>query len=342
MFSPGGGLNQAGAHRADSHGNAGLAARRQAFRRRLRQRPGKPFQSVTDFPCRDTHCRLITGGPEAFYPVGVAEPSGSPAPHGRVAAFFDLDKTIIASSSALAFSKPMLRHGLISRRAALKSAYAQFVFSLSGADEDRTERMRGEISALCAGWDVEQVRAIVNETLHDIVDPLVYAEATELIASHQAQGHDVIVLSAAGEELVHPIASMLGIAHSVATRMEIIDGRYSGQVEFYCYGEQKAIAAKQLAGDRGYDLAACSAYTDSSTDIPLLETVGKPHAVNPDRALRRVAVERGWPILTFTSPISLRSRIPAPAATALAFGVGLGAVAAGMTWYGLARRKRDK
>lgn len=272
----------------------------------------------------------------------MAEPSGSSASlPSRVAAFFDLDKTIIASSSALAFSKPMLRHGLISRRAALKSAYAQLVFSLSGADEDRTERMRAEISAMCAGWDVAQVRAIVNETLHDIVDPLIYAEAAELIASHKARGHDVIVLSAAGEEVVHPIAAMLGVTHSVATRMEIIDGRYSGQVEFYCYGEQKAVAAKQLASDRGYDLAACYAYTDSSTDIPLLETVGHPHAVNPDRNLRRVATERGWPILTFSNPVSLRSRITAPSATMLAFGLGIGALAAGMTWYGLARRKRD-
>ncbi|GHF74900.1 HAD superfamily hydrolase (TIGR01490 family) [Amycolatopsis bartoniae] len=267
----------------------------------------------------------------------MAEPTSA----GRIAAFFDLDKTIIASSSALAFSKPLLRQGLISRRAALKSAYAQLVFSLSGADEDRTERMRAEISALCTGWDVAQVRAIVNETLHDIVDPLVYAEAAELIESHKAQGHDVVVLSAAGEEVVTPIAAMLGATRSVATRMEVVDGRYSGQVDFYCYGEQKAVAAKQLAADHGYDLAGCFAYTDSSTDVPMLEVVGHPFAVNPDRALRRLAAERDWPVLTFSNPVSLRSRIPSPSPTALAVGVGLGAMAAaGVTWYGLARKKR--
>ncbi|HVV12300.1 HAD-IB family hydrolase [Amycolatopsis sp.] len=280
----------------------------------------------------------------------MAEPISSPASAAQaaatgtgVAAFFDLDKTIIASSSALAFSKPLLRQGLISRRAALKSAYAQLVFSLSGADEDRTERMRAEISRLCAGWDVAQVRAIVNETLHDIVDPLVYAEAAELIASHKEQGHDVIVLSAAGEEVVAPIAAMLGATRSVATRMEIVDGRYSGQVDFYCYGEQKAVAAKQLAVEYGYDLGACYAYTDSSTDVPMLEVVGHPYAVNPDKALRRLANEREWPVLAFTNPVSLRSRIPAPSPTALAVGVGIGAVAAaGVTWYGLARKRREK
>jgi len=271
----------------------------------------------------------------------VTLPSSSPPQ--PVAAFFDLDKTIIASSSALAFSKPLLREGLINRRAALRSAYAQLVFSLAGADAGKTERMRAEVSALCAGWDVAQVSAIVRETLHDVVDPLVYVEATELIAKHKAAGHDVIVLSATGEEVVAPVAEMLGATRSVATRMQIVDGRYSGQVDFYCYGENKAVAAKELASVYGYDLAECHAYTDSSTDIPLLEVVGHPHAVNPDRALRRRATEQGWPVLAFVNPVSLRSRIPTPSAGVVAVGLGVGAMAAaGATWYGLSRRKREK
>ncbi|MFE0021833.1 HAD family hydrolase [Amycolatopsis sp. NPDC059021] len=275
------------------------------------------------------------------------EPSSSaPTPatptENAVAAFFDLDKTIIASSSALAFSKPLLREGLINRRAALRSAYAQLVFSLAGADEDKTERMRAEVSALCAGWDVAQVSAIVRETLHDVVDPLVYVEATELIAKHRADGHDVIVLSATGEEVVAPVAEMLGATRSVATRMQIVDGCYSGEVDFYCYGENKAVAAKQLATTYGYNLAECFAYTDSSTDIPLLEVVGHPYAVNPDKLLRREAAERDWPVLTFERPMSLRSRIPSRSAGLVALGVGVGAVAAGATWYGLSRRRRSK
>jgi HAD superfamily hydrolase (TIGR01490 family) len=260
-----------------------------------------------------------------------------------VSAFFDLDKTIIASSSALAFSKPLLRGGLINRRAALRSAYAQLVFSLAGADAGKTERMRAEVSALCAGWDVAQVSAIVRETLHDVVDPLVYVEATELIARHKAAGHDVIVLSATGEEVVAPVAEMLGATRSVATRMQIVDGRYSGQVDFYCYGENKAVAAKELAAVYGYDLAACHAYSDSSTDIPLLEAVGHPHAVNPDRVLRRHAADQGWPVLAFENPMSLRNRIQAPSAVVVAVGLGVGAMAAaGATWYGLVRRRRER
>jgi len=259
---------------------------------------------------------------------------------GRVAAFFDLDKTIIASSSALAFSRPLLREGLINRRAALRSAYAQLMFSMAGANAQTTERLRAQISALCAGWDVAQVSAIVNETLHDVVDPLVYAEAADLITQHKEDKHDVIVLSATGHEVVAPIAEMLGADHAVATRMQIVDGRYSGQVEFYCYGEQKAVAARELAQSRGYDLGACFAYSDSSTDLPLLEVVGNPSVVNPDKALRKLAEQRGWPVLSFSKPVSLRSRMPSSKATAVAFGVGVGAAAAaGATWYGVRRRR---
>ena len=165
----------------------------------------------------------------------------------RTAAFFDLDKTVIAKSSTLAFSRPFFQEGLINRRAVLKSAYAQFVFMLAGADADQMDRMRAHITSLCAGWDVEQVNAIVEETLHDIVDPLVYKEATQLIAEHKEQGHDIVVLSASGEEVVAPIAKLLGATHSAGTRMVVVDGKYTGEVEFYCSAENKAVAARELA-----------------------------------------------------------------------------------------------
>jgi HAD superfamily hydrolase (TIGR01490 family) len=203
--------------------------------------------------------------------------------------------------------------------------------------------MRSHITALCEGWDVEQVRSIVDETLHDIVDPLVYKEATQLITDHKSEGHDVVVVSASGDELVAPIASMVGATHSVGTRMVVADGRYSGEVDFYCAGENKAIAAKQLAEKHGYDLEDCFAYSDSVTDLPLLEVVGHPTVVNPDRALRKIAALRGWPVLTFSDPVSLRARIPTPSGTAVAVtAIGLGAAAAaGVAWYGIRRRRRS-
>jgi HAD superfamily hydrolase (TIGR01490 family) len=261
---------------------------------------------------------------------------------GSVAAFFDLDKTVIAKSSTLAFGRPFFQSGLINRRAALKSAYAQFVFAASGADAEQIERIRAHLTSLCAGWDVQQVRSIVDETLHDIVDPLVYAEAAELIADHKARGHDVVVISASGEEIVTPIADMIGATDSVGTRMVALDGRYTGEIDFYCYGENKATAIKQLAAERGYDLNACYAYSDSITDLPMLEVVGHPTAVNPDRALRSAAAERDWPVLIFAKPVSLRSRFHAPSGTAVAVtAIGLGAIAtAGATWYGIHRRRK--
>jgi HAD superfamily hydrolase (TIGR01490 family) len=258
----------------------------------------------------------------------------------RTAAFFDLDKTVIAKSSTLAFSKPFFDQGLINRRAVLKSTYAQFFFLMSGADHDQMDRMRAYVTNMCAGWDVEQVKSIVGETLHDIVDPLVFAEAADLIADHKLCGRDVVVVSASGEEIVAPIARALGATHAMATRMVVEDGKYTGEIAFYCYGEGKVQAIRELAAREGYPLEYCYAYSDSITDLPMLESVGHPTAVNPDRALRKESAARGWPVLTFSKPISLRDRIPAPSSAALATtaAVGVSALAAGALTYSLLRR----
>jgi HAD superfamily hydrolase (TIGR01490 family) len=266
--------------------------------------------------------------------------STPPGPTPRTAAFFDLDKTIIAKSSTLAFSKPFFAQGLINRRAVLKSSYAQFLFLLSGADHDQMDRMRIHLTNMCTGWDVEQVKSIVNETLHDIVTPLVFAEAADLIASHKLCGRDVVVVSASGEELVAPIARALGATHAMATRMVVEDGKYTGDIGFYCYGEGKVQAIRELAAREGYPLEHCYAYSDSITDMPMLEVVGHPSVVNPDRALRREASARNWPVLEFSRPVSLRDRIPAPsgAAVATTAAVGISALAAGALTYSLLRR----
>jgi HAD superfamily hydrolase (TIGR01490 family) len=260
----------------------------------------------------------------------------------RSAAFFDLDKTVIAKSSTLAFGRPFFQGGLINRRAALKTAYAQFVFSLAGADAEQMERLRAQISAMCTGWDVATVHDIVRETLHDIVDPLVYAEAADLIEEHRAAGREIVIVSSSGAEVVEPIGAMLGADRVVATRMVIADGRYTGEIDFYAYGENKAAAMRQVAEESGYDLGDCYAYSDSVTDLPMLSAVGHPTAVNPDRGLRRAALEHGWPIRQFTRPVSMRSRFsvpPTPVVTGAAMGVGAAVV--GLAWYARHRALRD-
>ncbi|MEZ0341704.1 HAD-IB family hydrolase [Mycobacterium sp. pV006] len=285
---------------------------------------------------------MLTGvtSPEPSTSTSRVQEAAAPQRPVRTAAFFDLDKTVIAKSSTLAFSKPFFDQGLINRRTVLKSAYAQFLFLMSGADHEQIDRMRNYITNMCAGWDVEQVKTIVGETLHDIVDPLVFAEAAELIADHRLCGRDVVIVSASGEEIVAPIARALGATHAMATRMVVEDGRYTGDIAFYCFGEGKVAAIRALAAREGYALEHCYAYSDSITDIPMLAAVGHPTVVNPDRALRKEAVARGWEIRTFTRPVPLRDRIPAPsgAAVATTVAVGFSALAAGALTYTLLRR----
>ncbi|MGW2707830.1 HAD family hydrolase [Streptomyces sp. NPDC001356] len=262
----------------------------------------------------------------------------------RAAAFFDLDKTVIAKSSTLTFSKSFYQGGLINRRAALRTAYAQFVFLAGGLDHDQMERMREYLSALCRGWNVQQVREIVAETLHELIDPIIYDEAASLIEEHHAAGRDVVIVSTSGAEVVEPVGELLGADRVVATRMVVgADGCFTGEVEYYAYGPTKAEAVRELAASEGYDLDRCYAYSDSATDLPMLQAVGHPHAVNPDRALRREAVARGWPILEFRHPVRLKKRLPAfsvPTRPALVAAVAIGAAAAtaGLVWYTNRRR----
>ena len=173
-------------------------------------------------------------------------------------------------------------------------------------------RTRDYLAALCKGWRVEQVQQIVAETLDELINPYVYAEAAVLIAEHQAAGRDVVLVSASGDEMVRPIGELLGVTDVIATRMSIVDGRYSGEVEFYAAGPSKVVGVRELAAARGYDLAQCYAYSDSSSDLPCWSAVGHPSAVNPDRALRRVAVENCWPVLEFRHPVPLGRRLRGP------------------------------
>lgn len=259
----------------------------------------------------------------------------------RSAAFFDLDKTIIAKSSVLAFSKPFQAGGLISRRSVLRSAYAQFVFMVGGADHDQVEKMRRFMSDLTAGWDVATVREIVAETLNDIVDPIVYDEAVQLIAEHRQAGRDVVIVSTSGSEVVAPIGALLGADEVVATRLAVEDGHYTGEISYYAYAEEKANAVRALAAERGYDLEASYGYSDSITDVPMLEAVGNPYAVNPDKELRRTAEAREWPVLVFTKPVALQTRLPLPPPkpTLAAIAVG-GAVAVGAAvWVGVRKNR---
>jgi HAD superfamily hydrolase (TIGR01490 family) len=257
------------------------------------------------------------------------------------AAFFDLDKTVIARSSTLAFGRPLMKEGMISKSLIVKSLYAQLVYHLVGADEGKMEKMRVALLELTRGWDKEKVQQLVRETITDIIDPVIYDEALELIAQHRAAGRRVYIVSSSAEEIVRPLAEYLGVPHYIATLPSVdADGKYTGELEFYCYGENKAVAIREVAERYGIDLAESYAYSDSVTDLPMLEVVGHPYAVNPDKELATAAAEREWPVLRFERPVSLRSRIvsnvpkPSPVAAIAAGAV----VAIGLAWAALRRR----
>ncbi|HEV3472811.1 MAG TPA: HAD-IB family hydrolase [Actinomycetota bacterium] len=261
------------------------------------------------------------------------------------AAFFDLDKTIIARSSPLAFGRSFYKEGLIGRSFFLKSLYAQLVFLLMGADEDKMERMRKEAARLTAGWERDKVREVVAEVLDEVISPLIYAEALELIHDHRSTGRLICIVSSSPEEIVEPLAKMLRVDRWIATESEIVDGKYTGELTFYAYGPYKAEAMQKLAADEGIDLEGSFAYTDSITDLPMLEAVGNPVVVNADKNLRQIAIERGWRTETFKNPVTLRSRLPQISAPELSMRNGLVAAAgvlgvAFVTWWAVSRPSR--
>lgn len=250
------------------------------------------------------------------------------------AAFFDLDKTVISKSSSLALSRPMYRAGMVTRSQLLKGAYAQLVYLLVGADDRRMERAKEGILAITKGWDKEQVEKLARESIERVLDPFIYQEALDLIALHRALGRSVYIVSSSPEEVVRPLAERLGADGVIATRAETVDGKYTGNLEFYCFGEQKADAVRELAEADGINLSSSYAYSDSATDLPLLEAVGLPVAVNPDRDLRRIAEQRNWQTRDFRNPIPLRRRfahVPRPSRSITAAAVG-GAIAAALGW----------
>ena len=152
------------------------------------------------------------------------------------------------------------------------------------------------------GWTPEQMRALVAESLEPVLRPLVYAQSLDLVQRHRDRGEPVYIVSATLQEIVDAIADDLEFDGALGTICEVVDGVYTGKAIRALHAEGKAACIRELASARGWDLEASTAYSDSHTDLPFLEAVGHPVAVNPDRALRRIAHARGWPILEFRGP----------------------------------------
>jgi len=216
------------------------------------------------------------------------------------AAFFDLDRTLLRRASALAMAGTFRERGLISRRQLAKAAGWQLLFVLRGASHEAVRRAAEDGLVLLRGFTPDEMRKLVADAMEPVLKPLVYAEPLHLVEQHRERGEPVYIVSASLQEIVEGIAEELGFDGALGTVCEVRDGAYTGKALRALHAENKAECVRDLARSHGYDLAESTAYSDSHTDLPFLEEVGHPVAVNPDRELRHIAAERGWPILEFS------------------------------------------
>jgi HAD superfamily hydrolase (TIGR01490 family) len=246
----------------------------------------------------------------------------------RAAAFFDLDRTLIAGSSAFVFGRAAWRHGMMPTNELLADAWKAITFRFSGASDEKANAVRDRILSAIKGRAVEELMTLGDDIIPQLLDD-VRNESQGFIELHREADRDTYMVTASPIEIVQSLAVELGMTGAIATVAETVDGIYTGELsEPFCYGQEKAHAIARVAGREGYDLALCYAYSDSVSDLPMLEVVGHPVAVNPDNGLEAVARARGWPIVEF----SRTARRVVRTTTATVGAVGLAA-----TTYALGR-----
>jgi HAD superfamily hydrolase (TIGR01490 family) len=219
---------------------------------------------------------------------------------GSGAAYFDLDRTLIRRSSMLALAPTLRRKGLIGWRSLARASVWHAVYSIRGVSSRELAQVAEQTFKLMRGWPVEEFRELIAGQIEPLA-ALAFPDAIARMRAHQARGEPAIVVSSSLIDLVDPLAQRLGLDGAMASRAEIRDGRYTGRAETFLHGAAKANAVRRHAARSGIDLVASSAYTDSRSDIELLQAVGHPYAVNPDRALKKAALAHAWPVLRISS-----------------------------------------
>ncbi len=240
------------------------------------------------------------------------------------AAFFDLDRTLISGASAFPFGVEAWRQGLATRGDILKWTIAALSFLIAGDKGDGASvDIRGEFLARVEGAsvsDLDQIGQAILPKLATRVRP----ESRKLVAMHHEAGRDTWIVSASPHAIVEPLATSLGMTGAIGTEGEVVDGRFTGRLGGpFIYGPGKAEAIEKLASDWGYDLALSYAYSDSISDLPMMELVGHPVAVNPDSELASIAHDRGWPVVIFARKTKRAMAVSGVATmTATAAGIG--------------------
>jgi HAD superfamily hydrolase (TIGR01490 family) len=243
----------------------------------------------------------------------------TPEGGGRGAAFFDLDRTLMAGSSGLYWARAARGAGLLTRRRMARYGLQNMRFRLQGSTDEATDRVRREVGEMIAGRRVADLRRLAPKVLAGVL-PRLYPQMLEVAYAHQDAGRPVYICTAASQEMADMLAHVLGFDGALGARSEVVDGRYTGRgAGPFTYREGKAHAMRELAGRIGLDLGASYAYSDSESDLPMLRAVGHSVAVNPDAELGRVARAEGWEIMRFER---LGRRLKAATAVALAALVG--------------------
>jgi HAD superfamily hydrolase (TIGR01490 family) len=255
-------------------------------------------------------------------PVNVAIPDPQ-----KIGAFFDIDNTIMRGASIFHLARGLFARKILSATDLANFAIAQGKFLTIGS-ENLADMARITESALSfvTGRTTEEVTGLSEEIYDEIMADKVWPGTVQLAHTHRAAGHQVWLVSAAPIELANIIATRLGLSGAVATVSEIENGVYTGRLKNPpMHGEQKALAVAKLASEHGLDLVHSFAYSDSSNDIPLLNSVGNPTAINPDSTLRSHALEKGWPIHDFRRQrLVKRYGVPAGATAIALVGAGAG------------------
>lgn len=262
----------------------------------------------------------------------------SPA-SGQGAAFFDLDKTVLSTSASVALRHALVDSGLIGRRSAFRHLLGHVPYLLRGADEQRMQSMSTQLARVITGWNAQALEDTVRQALSRAIDPVVFGEALSLFASYREQGIPIVIASASLEQMVRPIGEHLGADFTIGSQCALNDdGTFTGELTSFNYLDQKAANCTALAEQHNWSMEDSFAYSDSVTDLPLLQAVGHPVAVNPDAALRRFATEYGWPIVSFRGVSrNQEERFISPLSVTLG-GVAV-ATAGALAWH-LARGRR--
>ena len=219
-----------------------------------------------------------------------------------VGVFFDVDKTIISENSGSLYLRALYDRGEIDWLTLVRSLGPYLQYKLNLLD---IERWSEKTMQRLKGRSERTLSREANQWFRDYVRPKIYPEAEELAHKHAEQGHIVALVSGASKFVLRPLATHLNVKHILHTHLEVKDGRFTGRVvQPICFGEGKIYWVQQLIEPLGIDLARSYFYTDSITDLPLLEVVGHPQVVNPDPLLYREARRRHWPVRLFRDPLS--------------------------------------